>query len=143
MPQGNEAKQAKTDQKTKQDSPKSRRDQVSQFTDSAVQRARSTVASLEANPLSVLVGGLAAGIVAGAVIPRSERERSALAPLGKRLAEGATAAVAAAKETGKEQMSGATLSRDAAKETARKVFESALGAARGKTPASEGSQNAA
>lgn len=86
--------------------------------------------AIEASPISVLVGGIAVGLVAGALIPRSEREKAALAPIGKRIAEGATAAIAAAKATGKEQLTASIMSRDAAKEGARKVFDSAFSAAK-------------
>lgn len=110
---------------------KGKRDKLKAARDSAVERARATVSTLEANPMGVLVGGLAFGLVAGALIPRSDREKKALEPVGKRLAEGAVAALAAAKETGKEQLSGTMLSRDAATEGARKVFDSALQAAKG------------
>ena len=88
--------------------------------------------AIEQNPVAFTVGGLVVGLVAGALIPRGERERKALKQVGARIAEGAKAAVEAAKETGKEQLSGATLSKDAAKESARKVLDSAVGAARGK-----------
>lgn len=106
-------------------------DKLKAARDTALERARSTVSTLEANPMGVLVGGLAFGLVAGALIPRSNREKKALAPVGKRLAEGAVAALAAAKETGKEQLSASVLSRDAAAESARKVFDSAVQAAKG------------
>lgn len=109
----------------------SKRASLSSVRDTAADRARTAVQGLEANPIGVLVGGLAVGLIAGVVIPRSEQEKRALKPVGKRLAEGAVAAVAAAKTTGKEQLSGAVLGRDAAKESARKVFESAVSAARG------------
>lgn len=104
------------------------RDAVSDAADRAID-------AIEANPLAVLVGGIAVGAVAGALIPRSEREKAALAPIGKRIAEGATAAIAAAKATGKEQLSASVMSKDAAKEGARKVFESALSAAKNPTTA--------
>lgn len=94
-------------------------------------RARSAAGAVEANPITVLVGGLAVGLVAGALIPRSEREKEALAPVGKRIADGAKAAVSAAKDTGKEHLTASMLSRDAATEGFRKVIESAVGAARG------------
>ncbi len=108
-----------------------RRRTIADARDAAFDKARSTVQGLESNPLGVLVGGLTVGLIAGVMIPRSEREKTLLGPVGKRLAEGATAAVVAARETGKEQLSGAVLGRDAAKESARKVFDSALSAARG------------
>ncbi|MGK6319806.1 hypothetical protein [Sphingomonas sp. DT-204] len=99
---------------------------------SKVSRTRSTIEAIESNPVAVVAGGLAVGLVAGALIPRSDREREALRPLGKRIADGAKAAVAAARETGKEQLSASIAGRDAAKEGVRKVFESAVGAARGR-----------
>lgn len=108
-----------------------RRRTIADARDAAFDKARSTVQGLESNPVGVLVGGLTVGLIAGVMIPRSEREKTLLGPVGKRLAEGATAAVVAARETGKEQLSGAVLGRDAAKESARKVFDSALSAARG------------
>lgn len=122
---------AETTSQTNQKTGRSSGGKIVAAKDTALERVRTTVSGLEANPMGVLVGGLAVGIVAGALIPRSEREKAALAPIGKRLAEGATAALAAAKETGKEQLSASVLSKDAAKESARKVFDSAFQAAKG------------
>lgn len=98
--------------------------------DAAFDRARSAVQGLESNPVGVLVGGLTVGLIAGVLVPRSAQEKKLMGTVGKRLAEGATAALVAARETGKEQLSGAVLGRDAAKESARKVFDSALSAAK-------------
>ncbi|WP_326524462.1 hypothetical protein [Sphingomonas sp.] len=109
-----------------------RRAKLASARDTAFERAKTTVSGLESNPVGVLVGGLAFGLIAGALIPRSEREKDMLKPVGKRLAEGAGAALAAAKETGKEQLSASMLSRDAAREGARKIFDSALTAAKEK-----------
>ncbi|MBM3928746.1 MAG: hypothetical protein FJ335_09845 [Sphingomonadales bacterium] len=99
--------------------------------DAAFDRAKSAVQGLESNPVGVLVGGLTVGLIAGALIPRTDGEKKMLRTVGKRLAEGTTAALVAARETGKEQLSSAVLGREAAKEGARKVFDSALSAARG------------
>lgn len=102
--------------------------------EAAFDRAKSAVQGLESNPVGVLVGGLTVGLIAGALIPRGAQEKKLLGTVGKRLAEGATAALVAARQTGKEQLSSAVLGRDAAKESARKVFDSAVTAARkGKT----------
>jgi hypothetical protein len=96
-----------------------------------LQGASSTATDVIAtNPLAVLAGGLAVGVVAGALLPRSERERRALDPLGRRIAEGATAAFAAAKDTGKERLNASILSKDAATESARQIFQSAVSAAK-------------
>ncbi|UIJ43666.1 hypothetical protein LZK98_11245 [Sphingomonas cannabina] len=117
---------AKTTTETKAGS--TRRSATSRLSDSA----RGAVEAIEANPVAAVAGGLAIGLVIGALIPRGTREKEALRPVGKRIAEGAKAAVAAARETGKEQLDTATASRDAAKEGIRKVLESAVGAARGR-----------
>lgn len=122
---------ADTNPQTRPPAKKGKRDAIKTAADTAFDRARATVQGLEANPVGVLVGGLAVGLIAGAFVPRSEQEKKALRPVGKRLAEGAVAAAAAAKETGREQLSAAVLGRDAAKESARKVFDSALQAAKG------------
>lgn len=110
---------------------RSAKDTLREAKDSALDRVTSTVEGLEQNPIGVLVGGLAFGLVAGAFVPRSKREQKLLRPVGKRIATGAAAAVAAAKATGKEQFSSALMSRDTAKEGARKVLDSALKAAKG------------
>ena len=98
-------------------------------------RARDAAASareaIEGNPLGLLAGGLAAGLVAGALVPRSEREQKALETLGRRLAEGAIAAAGAAKQSGKEQLSAALFSREGAREGVAKVVENAIAAAKG------------
>ncbi|HET9511656.1 MAG TPA: hypothetical protein VFO80_10960, partial [Sphingomonas sp.] len=91
--------------------------------EAAFDRAKSAVQGLESNPVGVLVGGLTVGLIAGALIPRGAQEKKLLGTVGKRLAEGATAALVAARQTGKEQLSSAVLGRDAAKESARKVFD--------------------
>ncbi len=127
---------------TQSDKPKKNRAKLTDVRDTAFERARTTVQGLESNPISVLVGGLAFGLVAGALIPRSEREKTALRPVGKRLAQGAVAAVAAAKETGKEHLSASVLGKDAAKAGVRAVLDSAVSAARGGSTGSTATQTA-
>lgn len=80
------------------------------------------------NPIALIAGGLAVGLVAGALIPRGEAEKKALKSVGKRVAEGAKAAASAAKETGKAELSAASLTKDAARQGAQKILESAIGA---------------
>ena len=87
--------------------------------DTARDAARQTAQGIEANPLGVLVGGLAFGAVAAALIPRSQREKDLLAPVGKRLSAAAVAATTAARETGRSELAGLGLSRDTAKERAQ------------------------
>ncbi len=109
------------------DKPASSRDKAQhafeQSRDGAREAARQAASSLEANPLGVLVGGLAVGAIAAALIPRGQKERELLAPVGRRIAVTAAAAVAAAKESGKAELEARGLTRDGARDQARQLFE--------------------
>jgi len=136
------SKQHKTDTERKQ---ASSYDQARHAASDAAQRAAQ---GLEANPLGVVVGGLAVGALVGALIPRSDREKQLLAPAGRKLGESARAAIQAAREAGYAELDQRGLTRDAAKGQAKDVVKglgqalssagtAAAGAARGK--ADEGS----
>jgi len=90
----------------------------------------STVEALAKNPIALVAGGVALGAVIGALIPRPQQEKDLLAPVGKRLAEGATAAAAAAREAGKAEIDAILPQRDAAKEQIGKIIGSAFTAAK-------------
>ncbi|MBA4761151.1 hypothetical protein [Sphingomonas sp.] len=90
----------------------------------------STVEGLAKNPIALVAGGVALGAVIGALIPRPQQEKDLLAPVGKRLAEGATAAAAAAREAGKAEIDAILPQRDAAKEQIGKIIGSAFTAAK-------------
>ncbi|MBR0551499.1 hypothetical protein [Stakelama marina] len=77
---------------------------------------------VEANPLAVLIGGAAVGMLAGALIPSSEREKEALRPVGKRVAEGAKAAALAARDAGKEEFESLAPDRETAKNKASGIL---------------------
>lgn len=98
-------------------------DAIHSSRDAASDAAKRTVQSLEANPLGILVGGLAVGVLAGALLPRSTRERELLAPLGKRIGETARAATAAAKDAGRSELANLGLTKDAARDQARGLFD--------------------
>ncbi len=85
---------------------------------------------IEKNPLALVAGGVALGVVIGALIPRLQKEKELLAPVGKRIAEGATAAAAAAREAGKVEIDAILPPRDAAKDQIGKIIGSAFTAAR-------------
>jgi ElaB/YqjD/DUF883 family membrane-anchored ribosome-binding protein len=78
---------------------------------------------IEGNPLAILAGGLAVGALAGALIPRSAKEKELLAPVGRRLSDTARQAVAAAKDAGRQQLEEAGLTRGAAKDRGRAVLD--------------------
>ena len=86
--------------------------------------ARKTADALEANPLAIVAGGLAIGALAGALIPRSAKERELLAPIGRSLGERARGAVQAARDAGSSELQNAGLSKDAAKDQVKSLFQS-------------------
>ncbi|MDO7841186.1 hypothetical protein [Sphingomonas immobilis] len=91
--------------------------------DSAKESARKTVDAIEANPLGVLVGGVALGVLVGALIPRTRSEAQLLAPVGKRLADTAKGAVLAAKDAGQAELDALGLNKNVARDTAGKLID--------------------
>jgi hypothetical protein len=95
-------------------------------TSGAVQSAASL---LESNPIAALLGGIALGAAAGALVPRSDREKALLAPLGDKLAAAATAAIAAGREAGADALKGTALDKDALRTQVSSLFGEATRAA--------------
>lgn len=96
--------------------------------ETAAVAARRTADGIEGNPLTVLVGGLAVGVLAGALLPKTARESELLGPVGKRLTDGATAAARAARDAGQQELVAAGISSTAAREQVGKLFDSVVGA---------------
>lgn len=112
---------------------KTARDKAAATVDASREKARAagrrTSSTIDGNPIGLLVGGLAIGALAGAVIPRSRREKELLAPVGRRVGETAAAALAAAKDAGKSELDGLGLSRSAAKGQVKSLFDGLVRAA--------------
>lgn len=104
-------------------------DAVETSRERAREAAKTTAEAIESNPIGMLVGGLALGVLVGALVPRSQRERELMAPVGKRVGVAAAAALAAAKEAGKSELDNIGLSKDAAREQVKSLFQGALKAA--------------
>jgi hypothetical protein len=81
-------------------------------------------------PLLALAGGLAAGALIAALLPRTEAEARAIRPTARRLKGSAQAAARAARDTGSQRLDELGLSRDRAEETVRKLFEGVADAAK-------------
>lgn len=94
--------------------------------DTAQAAARRTAEGIESNPLAVIAGGIAVGVLAGALLPRTERETEMLGPVGKRLTQGATAAARAARDAGTAELMANGISRDAARAQVGKLIDGVM-----------------
>lgn len=81
-------------------------------------------------PLLALAGGLAAGAIIAALLPRTKAEGQLIEPTARRVKNGARAALDAAKNTGTERLDDLGLSREKAEETIRTLFEGVADAAK-------------
>lgn len=115
-------------------------DRVTAAYSAAREKAGDAAETVGANPLAALLGGLAIGAIAGALLPRLAREKELLAPLGERISEAARAAIEAGKTAGKDALVESNLSTDALKTQVNKLVEQALDAA---SAASAAAANAA
>jgi hypothetical protein len=97
--------------------------------DAALTTAERTAQAIEGNPMSVLVGGLAVGVIAGALLPRGDREAEALRPVGERLKQGAMTALRAARDAGAAELAAAGISRDAARVQIARLIDAVSNAA--------------
>lgn len=88
--------------------------------------ARRVTTTVDANPLPVLVGGLAVGALVAAILPRSQRESDLLGPLGKRLTDTASSAARAAADAGKAELDTLGLNRNAARDQVGKVMDGVM-----------------
>ena len=78
---------------------------------------------MEANPLAVVAGGIAIGLAARALLPKSKRETELLGPVGKRLTGVAAGAAEAARDAAKAELGSLPLNKDAAKAQVSKLIE--------------------
>ena len=81
-------------------------------------------------PLLALAGGLAAGALIAALLPRTEAEARAIRPTARRVKNTARAAFDAAKDTGSQRLDELGLSRDKGEDTIRKLLDGLTDAAK-------------
>ena len=86
--------------------------------------------AIDEAPLIALAGGLAAGALIAALLPRTQSEARMLRPVGDKLAGTARAAAAAAKEAGTSRLAELGLTPEKGRETLRAIFEGAGEAAK-------------
>lgn len=85
---------------------------------------------VDSNPIAVLAGGIAVGLFAGALLPKTRLEGRYLAPIGAKLNEGARTAASAAATAGRTELAAAGLSKVGANEQLGKILEAFGGALR-------------
>jgi ElaB/YqjD/DUF883 family membrane-anchored ribosome-binding protein len=90
--------------------------------DSVKTAAKSTTEGLEKNPLIALVGGIALGAIAAALLPKTERETKTFGKTSSRLRETASSAVKAARTAGKDQLDALGVNSGAARDQLRDVI---------------------
>jgi len=91
--------------------------------------ARRAADGIEENPMAALVGGLAIGAIAGALLPATRREAKLLGPLGAAAGEAGRIAARTAREAGQQKLAELGIDRDSAREQVSKLVDSALKAA--------------
>jgi hypothetical protein len=95
--------------------------------DSARERAVDTLGEA---PLIALAGGLAAGALIAALLPRTQTETRLVRPTARRVKDSARTALAAARDTGSHRLEELGISRDKGQETIRNLLEGLTDAAR-------------
>ncbi|WP_353204472.1 hypothetical protein [Sphingomonas sp.] len=95
---------------------------IAATSDTARDLARKTAEGIEANPVGVLAGGVALGVLLGAFLPRSEHEAKLLAPVGKRISDTTRGAFDAAKDTAKAELDVLGFTRTAARDQVGKML---------------------
>jgi ElaB/YqjD/DUF883 family membrane-anchored ribosome-binding protein len=108
------------------------RDAAQSARTNAKKAARKTSQSVEQNPLVALVGGLAIGAIAAALLPRTAREDKLAGNVGRTVRKTAKTAAKVARERAKSELDGLGVNADAAraqfKDIAAKVGKAAASA---------------
>lgn len=99
---------------------------------------RKVGSALEDAPLLALAGGIAAGALIAALLPRTRGEAELFRPVGDKISKSARAAAAAAKDAGNARLEELGLTRDKGVETIRSVLQGAGDAARSSAKAALG-----
>jgi hypothetical protein len=94
--------------------------------------------AIDEAPLIALAGGLAAGALIAALLPRTQAEQRMLGPVGEKLGTRAKAAAEAARQAGTDRLKELGLTPDAATEKLKSVFDGASEAARASAQAAVG-----
>lgn len=97
---------------------------------SASEASRKTAEGVDANPVAALIGGLALGALAAAVLPRTRKEEELLGPIGGKINDRARTAAQAAADAGRDKLDELGINKDTAMDKARELASSAAGVAK-------------
>lgn len=112
---------------TEDDSPGSRRQRAIEAYGGARERAADTLGEA---PLIALAGGLAAGALIAALLPRTRTEARLVRPTARRVKDTARAAIDAARDTGSQRLDELGLNREKGEATIRNLLDGLSDAAR-------------
>ena len=100
-----------------------RRDARQRAIDAYGRAGRRATDSLGEAPLIALAGGIAAGALIAALLPRTASETRLVRPTARRVRETARDAVEAARQTGTDKLNELGITREKGEETIRSLFE--------------------
>lgn len=107
----------------------SARDRASDLANSARDTAsvarQKTSDGIDASPVAALIGGLALGALAAAVLPRTRKEDEMLGGIGEKINDSARTAAQAAKDAGRDKLDELGINKDAAIDKAKEFAASA------------------
>lgn len=101
-----------------------------QARDGVARAGRTANEKISDAPLVALAGGLAAGALIAALLPKTRKEEELLRPVGNRIRESARLAAQAARDAGTSRLDELGLTREAGEETLKKLFDGASDAAK-------------
>jgi hypothetical protein len=107
--------------------PASSRQRAIEAYEGARERATDTLGQA---PLLALAGGIAAGALIAALLPRTETETKLVRPTARRVKDSARAAYEAARNTGSEHLDRMGLNREKGEETVRNLADGLVDAAK-------------
>lgn len=109
----------------------SAKDKANQFVgsarSSATQARQKTADGIDASPVAALIGGLALGALAAAVLPRTRKEDELFGEIGGRINDTARGAAQAATDAGRDKLEELGINKDAAIDKARELAQSVSG----------------
>jgi hypothetical protein len=116
-----------SDLNLEQDGSASPRQRAIEAYESARERATGTLTEA---PLLALAGGLAAGALIAALLPRTETESRLVRPTARRVKDTARVAARAARDIGSQRLDELGITRQKGEETIRSLFEGVTDAAK-------------